>query len=132
MHFCENCKNMYYVKLDAEKPDDLTYYCRKCGNENKNIANEVVVVSKTFVHKNKTNIKQFMNEYTKLDPTLPRIKNIECPNTSCITNQKHSDTEDSTEKDKNNEIIYIRYDNENLKYIYMCTKCDHVWNISNA
>ena len=27
-----------------------------------------------------------------------------------------------------NEIIYVRYDDTNLKYVYLCAKCDKVWN----
>jgi len=35
----------------------------------------------------------------------------------------------SGEKKKTkNEIIYVRYDDTNLKYVYLCAKCDKVWN----
>ena len=33
MHFCTVCENMYYFRLTGEDKDKLTYYCRKCGNE---------------------------------------------------------------------------------------------------
>ena len=26
-----------------------------------------------------------------------------------------------------NEIIYIRYDDTNMKYVYLCCNCDTVW-----
>jgi aspartate carbamoyltransferase regulatory subunit len=52
-----------------------------------------------------------------MDPTLPRINNILCPNAECKTN-----TEDVPR-----EIIYIRYDNVNMKYVYLCSECDVVW-----
>jgi len=26
------------------------------------------------------------------------------------------------------EIIYVRYDDTNLKFVYLCAKCDKVWN----
>ena len=58
-----------------------------------------------------------MNEYTKEDPTLPRITTIRCPNSDCPSNQ-----EDGTR-----EVIYLRYDDTNMKYIYMCAKCDTMW-----
>ena len=33
-----------------------------------------------------------------------------------------------TNKDgKPREIIYIRYDDSNMKYIYLCSDCDTVW-----
>ena len=28
------------------------------------------------------------------------------------------------------EIIYIRYDDTNMKYIYLCSDCDTVWKTS--
>jgi len=56
-----------------------------------------------------------------LDPTLPRISNILCPNTSCETNTA----------DVEREIIYIRYDDVNMKYIYLCSQCDTVWNTND-
>ena len=37
MHFCTECDNMYYIRLGGENKDKLTYYCRKCGNENNDL-----------------------------------------------------------------------------------------------
>lgn len=124
MHFCSDCGNMYYVKLSSLDENKLMYYCRKCGKEDNSISQQEIVVSKTVIHKNNANFNQFMNEYTKLDPSLPRIKNIECPNTECPVYDK--------EDPKEQEVIYIRYDNVNLKYIYLCSHCEHVWNVTNS
>jgi len=63
-----------------------------------------------------------VNEYTKLDPTLPRVKNIPCPNASCITK-----TTDGESKTVENDVIYLRYDDANLKYVYICANCNTVW-----
>ena len=62
-----------------------------------------------------------MNEYTKLDPTLPRIKTIKCPNQTCLSNSDNAE----------NEVLYIRYDDTNIKYIYMCAHCDTTWKTGN-
>ena len=73
----------------------------------------------------KTTQKSFrhmVNPYTKLDPTLPRIYNLPCPNSNCKT---HLDVNEKGHADR--EVIYIRYDDDNLKYLYMCTVCDEVW-----
>ena len=61
-----------------------------------------------------------VNEYTKMDPTLPRIANMPCPNANCKTNKQG----DKSEQD----VIYMRYDNSNLKYIYICQCCESSWN----
>lgn len=135
MHFCSNCKNMYYIQLDESNTNTLIYYCKKCGNKSEYTQDQSVIVSKTYIHKNKSNFDQYMNQYTKLDPSLPHIKNIPCPNKECITNKSHTtdDMSDDTDSTKTeNEVIYVRYDNTNLKYIYMCVHCDHIWNMSNS
>ena len=63
------------------------------------------------------NTSHIINKYTKLDPTLPRISTILCPNPNCRTNTD----------DMSKEIIYIRYDDANMKYVYLCSTCDTVW-----
>ena len=35
MHFCSQCQNMYYIRIDSENVNKLIYYCRSCGNEDK-------------------------------------------------------------------------------------------------
>lgn len=119
MHFCNVCSNMFYIRINEDNPNKLVYYCRKCGNENDSLAKENLCVLKTQVKKTKQSFNYIINKYTKLDPTLPRINNIPCPNSSCVTNTT----------DKEREIIYIRYDDVNMKYVYLCSDCDHVWQI---
>ena len=118
MHFCSNCSNMYYIRINNEDSNKLVYYCRKCGNEDKLLSTENVYVSKTQVKKSEQTFSHIVNEYTKFDPTLPRINSVLCPNPDCITN---------TTDDKEREIIYIRYDDANMKYIYLCSDCDTIW-----
>ena len=117
MHFCSNCSNMYYIRINSDDSNQLVYYCRKCGNEDKLLAIENVCVSKTQVKKSMQTFSHIVNKYTKLDPTLPRINTVLCTNQDCLTNTE----------DKEREIIYIRYDDANMKYIYLCSECDTVW-----
>jgi DNA-directed RNA polymerase subunit M/transcription elongation factor TFIIS len=129
MHFCEKCGNMYYIKIQNQETGDtnsLIYYCRKCGFEDDNISKNIenLCVSKTHVLNNKELYSQVINKYTKLDPTLPRINNIKCPNTKCKTNKESKESDTSKIE---NEIIYIRYDDKNMKYVYLCCNCDTVW-----
>ena len=133
MHFCEKCDNMYYLKISEEEKDKLIYYCRNCGHEDSNITDENVCVLKTIIQQKSQRHKQVINEYTKHDPTLPRINTIKCPNQSCISNQVVEETDPDQEhfsktKDSHaREVIYIRYDDINMKYIYMCAKCNTIW-----
>ena len=120
MHFCSNCSNMYYIRINADDPNKLVYYCRKCGNEDSHLSAENVCVSKTQIKKTKQTFSHIINKYTKFDNTLPRINNILCPNQDCATNKDGKDR----------EIIYIRYDDINMKYVYLCSDCDTVWKIN--
>ena len=119
MHFCNNCDNMYYIRISSDDENQLIYYCRNCGNIDNNISKENICVSKTQYKKNEQKYNHIINKYTKLDPTLPRTNMIKCPNFNCISN---------TEESSNKEVIYLRYDDINLSYIYLCSECDTVWN----
>jgi DNA-directed RNA polymerase subunit M/transcription elongation factor TFIIS len=112
---------MYYIRINSDNPNSLVYYCRQCGNEDKLLAIEDVCVSKIQIKKDDKSFNHIINKYTKLDPTLPRINNMLCPNADCISNTK----------DKEKEIIYIRYDDTNMKYVYLCCECDTVWNMND-
>lgn len=112
---------MYYIRIDSTDPNKLEYYCRNCGNEDKTIASENVCVSRIQIKKSEQSFSHIINKYTKLDPTLPRINTILCPNPDCETNTKN----------KEREVIYIRYDDINIKYVYLCSTCDTVWKINN-
>ena len=118
MHFCTLCDNMYYIQIDGENANKLIYYCRNCGNEDKTLTIENVTVSKTQLNSTNQKFTHIINKYTKMDPTLPRISKILCPNADCDTNKR----------DTKREIIYIRYDDVNIKYVYLCSTCDTVWN----
>jgi aspartate carbamoyltransferase regulatory subunit len=108
---------MYYISIDPNDSNKLIYYCRNCGHNDSTISIENVTVSKIQLKKSQQEFSHIINKYTKLDPTLPRINNILCPNPECATNVK----------DEAREIIYIRYDDQNMKYVYLCSTCDTVW-----
>ena len=138
MHFCNVCSNMYYIRIDAENTNKLIYYCRNCGNEDNLLTNENTTVSKTQLKKSEQSFSHIINKYTKLDPTLPRVNNVLCPNSECLTNRKHGKSEDDKKKSEETddmvgggkeprEILYIRYDDVNMKYVYLCSTCDTVW-----
>ena len=113
-----------------------------------------------------------------MDPTLPRINTIKCPNQACKSNEEHEHKEtlrprSESKKSKSGssgsaasaspeelagedvgavdadvaeeqggggggaggattdrEIIYLRYDDINMNFVYLCPVCDSVWNTS--
>ena len=120
MHFCKNCSNMYYIKSEQDNPDKIIYYCRNCGDTDNNLIIDNNCIMKENIKKQEDKYNIYINKYTKLDITLPRIKHIKCPNEECKSNASDFDNE-------NKEIIYIRYDNTNMKYLYLCSHCDYTW-----
>ena len=126
MKFCNVCDNMYYISINSEDENKLIYYCKNCGNKDSTIE-EVVCVLNTDLKKKKQTFNHLINKYTKLDPTLPRIYNMQCPNPSCSTKNNVEGEEKKNMPDEKNEIIYMRYDDDNMKYLYICTICDTVW-----
>ena len=233
MHFCSNCHNMYYLKIrDEDSGNSLIYYCRNCGNEDTTLTADNVCVSETQLRRSEQKFTHMVNEYTKFDPTLPRINTIKCPNQDCPSNDEgggggkktskkgeeikqavasehavaaehaaehaaavaehaseHVAAEPITTKKKttirikksnaaveaeiakeealqeaatlqkepvtlqeaatlhkeaatlqeepaslqsnNREVIYIRYDDINMKYVYLCVHCDTTWKTDN-
>jgi len=129
MHFCPECGNMYYLQLKKDEENKLIYYCRNCGNEDESLVTNLnnLYVSKTDIKK-ELNYKNAINKYTKLDPTLPRIHNIDCPNPDCNCNKIQQGTDIPVEE---KEILYIRYDDKNMKFVYLCALCDTIWNTEN-
>lgn len=123
MKFCAFCDNMYYISISDTDSNVITYYCRNCGHKDDNIAEEGMRVLKTQLKKGGQSFNHIINPYTKLDPTLPRIHNIKCPNDGCNTNKENASPA---------EIIYMRYDDDNMKYLYICVECDHVWKTDDS
>ncbi len=115
MKFCDYCNNMLYVKVNGNK--DMVYYCKSCGfskAEEKN-GKSICIVDDNKIN-DFTKYSQYINNYLKYDPCLPRVNNIVCPKKDC-----------SKPTDKDNEVIYIKYNPVNMKYIYTCCHCDHFW-----
>ena len=192
MQFCSECHNMYYLKIrdeDGNIGNTLIYYCRNCGHEDTTLSTTNICVSDIQLRTSEKKYTHIVNEYTKFDPTLPRINTIKCPNQECSSNTamkggapkktteasasavgasasakttklkiKTKKTEasladepvpvsaaldaapapvsaapDATlESEQNNrEVIYIRYDDTNMKYVYLCVHCDTTWRTDN-
>jgi len=115
MKFCEFCENMLYVSTTPEK--NLLYYCKNCDTkvEEKKDNGSILVIDDNKID-DVTKYSQYISKYINHDPTLPRVNNIKCTNKNCIK-----------EHDKDNEVIYLKYDFINMKYLYYCTYCNYFW-----
>lgn len=116
--FCENCDNLLYLYTDDKQGIYLA--CKTCGNIEDYDSNE----NKSTIINNKETLEidKFLNINSNFtnDITLPQIKNnknIKCINSEC----------ESVQKKMQSKITYIKYDNDNLKYIYICQYCGKKW-----
>ena len=112
---------MLYLKLSEEDENQLLQYCRKCGYSDTSITQEDVCVLSTSVKRSEEKYALVVNEYTRNDPTLPRTSTIRCPNSTCKTNKG----------DAARDVIFLRYDDQNLQYVYMCSVCETTWKTSS-
>ena len=126
MKFCSECNNMYYIKINTEDENSLIYYCRFCGHEDNEPAENGVVVLRTDYKKSEQQFSHMINRYIKHDNTLPRITNMKCPNESCGKKESESAASASASAE-DSSIIYLRYDDDNMKYLYICENCNTTW-----
>lgn len=119
MEFCIRCDNLYYIHLENDT-GKLKYKCKKCnlidGDINSDGLGKKYLI-KTNIQKKSSSYSHIINKFTHLDCTLPRVTHIKCPQCNSMKG------EDIT------EVIFIRYDDINLKYIYLCcnTECNNKW-----
>lgn len=119
MEFCKNCNNMLDVKVNNEEDiPKLTYVCKHCDNVEISTSNVATQVYEIDVMNDNTSYMQYMMPHLKHDATLPRTDKIACTNPKCPT------TKDESLKQ---EVIYIKYDKVNLKYLYHCIHCQTFW-----
>ena len=141
--FCELCDNMLVTKIDfkssgsKEEGDDdsgggavegtaegtaegtsgdtnLINYCRSC-----NFSTDFPEKKNPVYHLNYNleliKREHIVNKFTAKDNTLPKALGIKCPNETCP----------SKVKSKKSDIRYIKYDDANMKYIYICIDCNN-------
>lgn len=116
MRFCDRCQNMCYLKTIGEDADErMAHYCRKC-NESYPLEGEASCVLDTYVRSQDTLYEHAVNPYVHLDPTLPRTRNVPCPNDACPSRSGAAP-----------EVLYIRYNDAALAYVYLCVHCGTAW-----
>ena len=115
MKFCPTCHYYLYLQPDLQSARSLMRICRACGYQEEDPGG--LILETDLKEKTSEGYKILLNEFTKSDPTLPHLDTIKCPNETCVTNTA------GTKKD----VIYLKYDAVNLKYLYICNVCDQQW-----
>jgi DNA-directed RNA polymerase subunit M/transcription elongation factor TFIIS len=113
MKFCPN--DDMYLFSDVIKTGKLLRMCKLCGYSEDDTQGGLVM--ETRIQQRAGEGYKLLNEFTTQDPTLPHVKNIKCPTEACESNTGT----------KERDVIYIKYDPVNLKYLYVCMTCSTRW-----
>ena len=110
--FCPICR--YYLYLNQNE-SVLRRTCRNCGYDTDDVNGLILEID--LKEKTSEGYKILMNEFTNQDPTLPHVNTITCPNVGCETNTSG----------KEKDVIYLKHDAINMKFLYICNVCDARW-----
>lgn len=117
--FCPTCRNYLFLRITpgAEASDsNLNRVCYVCGYQQTEDKGGLITEIK-LQEKVAEGYKVLLNEFTHLDPTLPHVDNIKCPSADCASNKGQAKS----------DVIYLKYDATNLKFLYICTVCKEQW-----
>ena len=114
VEFCDKCENLLYLYIDSET-NTITLHCKGCGNKKPMKDKVVEIDNNTHINVDKSDIIN-TNPFITHDITLPTIKNnknIKCQNEECGAEEIN--------------IKYIKYEDKNMKYLYICNHCGCKW-----
>lgn len=114
VQFCNNCENILY--LHKEVDGDKLYYCCKSCNNQLEIESSIKKIYQNTNEKFDKSLVMNKNPYITHDVTIPTIygnSNIQCKNKDC--------------PGETTEIKFIKYDDINMKYLYICNHCGTKW-----
>ena len=115
IRFCPTCRYYLYLQVEGEE-QNLFRVCRVCGYKEEDVKGGLVM--ETTVREHATEgYKILLNEYTRQDPRLPRLKTIPCPDPACDSNHGKAPS----------DVIYIKHDAVNMLYMYICDVCGFTW-----
>lgn len=113
MKFCSVCDNMLYIKTDS----DTKYVCKNCGyTQPISGPTETVTITDTKAFDDSVKYMRYVTPLLLSDPTMPHVSNIVCQNATC-----------NKPNNAPNDVVYVKYDYENLRYLYMCVYCGVPW-----
>ena len=160
MQFCPACDNLLHMQIgvisdssenksgggaisSTEQKFPLTMYCKHCpyninikGQDQSHVGGDAASTayspsnSSTFnpclyrsnySYNHPLYYSSIVNEYTFDDPTLPCVS-VPCPIKTCPS---------ATDSTLVPETMYVRFNDQDMRYLYLCKHCRHCWSINN-
>ena len=121
MQFCPTCDNKLSMRtVNNQGQIQVLLHCKNCtysrmhdASTTKGDWQALCMCQSTYSKEHPLYWDSLMNKYTPYDMTLPRSTDIPCPSKACTA--------------ENPEVVRIRYDDENERYLYMCCACLTRW-----
>lgn len=134
MNFCPRCENYLYLEQASEEVTSpsgakskryfLNRRCRTCGYTEVDMQGGLV--NETIVQERASEgYKILLNEFTRQDPTLPHVNTLPCPNTN--GDPATGKPKCPTYSGKARDVIILKYDAQNMKFLYICNECGEQW-----
>jgi hypothetical protein len=101
-------------ETDASGKKYAVQSCRKCSYKEP-VSSEHPILYDHSLREDKT-VRLALNPYLKYDPTLPRFKEIVCPNTDC-----------PSKAGRTSDVVGVKIDAANVIWMYQCVHCDYTW-----
>jgi DNA-directed RNA polymerase subunit M/transcription elongation factor TFIIS len=119
VHFCEKCEFMTELLVEEER---LYNSCQTCGHKQEVLEENKYIYEQVNERFDLSEIIN-SNDYKTHDVTLPKISTnstIKCVDEKCPSHN-----------DPDSRITYFKYDNEEMKYLYVCDHCGVSWKTQN-
>lgn len=123
MRLCPKCRNHFDLVISDSPADPVRNVCKTCGFSEPFVPktkDEALLLETTFRTGSSANgaaSGYTVNDYTLLDPAIPHVNTLRCPNGGCISNT------DASKRD----VAYLATDPVNLKFLYICANCKTQW-----
>lgn len=111
--FCDDCFNL--MTIVSDKDNKIKYHCKCCGFD-REFGDKTICIYNNTTEKLDRSGYLNTNPYITHDITLPKIennKNIKCMNAECPNPES--------------SITYIKYNSDNMHYMYICNHCGQKW-----
>lgn len=115
MRFCSACGNMLFV--NERDNGDFFFKCVKCNAiDETDVDSKSLVVSRTEYLRAQSGLQTLATPFVHDDPTIPHISSVACPSAEC-----------TKPPDSRNDVLYIKRDVNDMRFVYSCAHCRHSW-----
>jgi DNA-directed RNA polymerase subunit M/transcription elongation factor TFIIS len=115
MNYLKTCPLCFNYRPAVVEDNKLLRVCKTCGTQEDDKGG--LIIESDIKQRSSDSYQILINEFTRQDPTLPYLKDLKCPNNQCGSNKGTAER----------KVYLIKYDSDNLKFVYICNTCEQTW-----